>query len=102
MLAIAAIPLGIAGGYAWSSATAPAPQAAKPPKATFGPIPASPEELPGIEDVEWSTRSADPATEQGQAAATASIMALRSMRLFSHAHGCRGVKPTPRREVTGR
>ena len=88
MLAIAAIPLGIAGGYAWSSAMAPPPQAAKPPEATFGPIPASPEELLGIEDVEWSTRSADPTTEQGQVAATAAGTVAADI----HYSGCTAVR----------
>lgn len=59
LLCAAAIPLGLAGGYAWSAMTAPAPRVASPPKATFGAIPASPEELPEVPDQEWVNRAED-------------------------------------------
>ena len=61
LLCACAIPLGLAGGYAWSAFTAPPPHAAKPPKATFGDIPESPEALPTVEDKQWS----EEANEQG-------------------------------------
>jgi hypothetical protein len=59
LLAAAAIPLGLAGGYAWSALTAPAPRTASPPKATFAEIPESPEELPVVSDREWENRAED-------------------------------------------
>ena len=59
LLCAAAIPLGLAGGYAWSALTAPAPRTAAPPKATFADIPESPEELPEASDREWENRAED-------------------------------------------
>ena len=46
LLCAGAIPLGLAGGYAWSAMTVPAAHAKHPPKARFAPLPASPEERP--------------------------------------------------------
>jgi Excalibur calcium-binding domain len=57
--ALAAVILGGIGGYAWSSLTAPAPQAPAPVKATNIPLPASPEELPDALDEEWVSQSGD-------------------------------------------
>jgi hypothetical protein len=57
-LAVAAIPLGLAGGYAWSAMTA-VEQRARPPKATIAEIPPSPEELPEVADAEWTNRADD-------------------------------------------
>jgi hypothetical protein len=62
LLCAAAIPLGLAGGYAWSAMTAPAPRTASPPKATFADIPESPEELPEVPDREWTARADDKST----------------------------------------
>jgi len=58
LLAIAAIPLGLAGGYAWSAMTA-VEHRAPPPKATIAEIPPSPEELPEVADAEWTNRADD-------------------------------------------
>jgi len=55
----AAIPLGLAGGYAWSALTALPPRIASPPKGTFAAIPPSPEELPEVPDREWENRADD-------------------------------------------
>ena len=59
VLLCAAIPLGLAGGYAWSAMTAPAPRAYVPPKATIAEIAPSPEELPEAPDQEWENRADD-------------------------------------------
>ena len=59
---VSAMILGLAGGYAWSVWTAPAPHHAKPPKAAFAPIPESPEELPAEQDKEWQARAGDKGT----------------------------------------
>ena len=59
LLCAAAIPLGLAGGYAWSALTAQPPRSAAPPKATFADIPESPEELPEVADKEWENRADD-------------------------------------------
>jgi len=59
LLFAAAIPLGLAGGYAWSALTAQPPRTAAPPKATFADIPESPEELPVASDQEWENRAED-------------------------------------------
>jgi hypothetical protein len=59
LLCAAGIPLGLAGGYAWSAMTAPVPRVDSPPKATFADIPESPEELPVASDQEWENRAED-------------------------------------------
>ena len=59
LLCAAAIPLGLAGGYAWSAMTARPPRTAAPPKATFADIPESPEELPAALDEDWTNRADD-------------------------------------------
>lgn len=59
LLCAAAIPLGLGGGYAWSALTARPPRIASPPKATFADIPESPEELPEVQDREWTARADD-------------------------------------------
>jgi len=46
LLAAAAVPLGLAGGYAWSVATAPPPKAYVPPRPTIATIAASPDDYP--------------------------------------------------------
>jgi hypothetical protein len=56
---LCAIPLGLAGGYAWSAMTAPAPRVARPPKARMVAIPPSPSEYPEPGDEAWSERSDD-------------------------------------------
>ena len=58
ILAAAAIPLGLAGGYAWSTMNAAGHRAA-PPKATMTEIFPSPEELPEVADAEWTNRADD-------------------------------------------
>ena len=69
LLAVAAIPLGLAGGYAWSALTA-VEHRARPPEATIAPIPPSPEEMPEVSDAEWAARADD-----NQVAADASCAA---------------------------
>ena len=59
VLLCAAIPLGLAGGYAWSITTAPAPRAYTPPKPTIGDIPDSPDEYPAALDEDWTNRADD-------------------------------------------
>jgi len=56
LLCAAAIPLGLAGGYAWSAYTAPTPKAYGPPKATIAPIAESPDDYPAALDDEWAPR----------------------------------------------
>jgi hypothetical protein len=56
LLAAAAVPLGLAGGYAWSVATAPPPKAYVPPKPTIATIAASPDDYPAAVDEEWESR----------------------------------------------
>jgi hypothetical protein len=56
MLCAAAIPLGLAGGYAWSVYNAPPPKAYVPPKATIAPIADSPDDYPAALDQEWENR----------------------------------------------
>jgi hypothetical protein len=58
LLCAAAIPLGLAGGYAWSAYMAPPPKAYPPPKATIAPIADSPDEYPAALDDEWQNRGA--------------------------------------------
>ncbi len=59
LLCAAALPLGLAAGYAWSAMTAPPPRAYVPPKPTIADVPASPEEYPAALDEDWSTRGDD-------------------------------------------
>ena len=56
-----AVMLGLTGGYAWSSLTAPAARVSAPARATIMPLPASPEERPAAVDKEWASRSDDEA-----------------------------------------
>ena len=54
---IAAMTVGLTGGYAWSNLSGPpAAPPAKPPEGTIVPIPPSPEETPAVEDSEWTSR----------------------------------------------
>jgi hypothetical protein len=62
LLAAAAVPLGLAGGYAWSVLTAPPPKAYVPPKPTIATIASSPEDYPAAVDEEWESRSSDAPT----------------------------------------
>ena len=84
LLCAAAIPLGLAGGYAWSAMTAPAPRVDSPPKATFADIPVSPEELPEVPDREWTARADDKSTS----VATGSALAEQGV----HYSGCNEVR----------
>jgi len=59
ILAPAAVVLGLAGGYAWSALTAPPAKMATPPKATQVTPPPSPEELPTLEDKQWTAEGDD-------------------------------------------
>lgn len=59
ILVPAAVVLGLASGYAWSSLTAPPPKAAKVPKSTQVAAPPSPEELPTLEDKAWTAEAND-------------------------------------------
>lgn len=67
ILAPAAIVLGLAGGYAWSVLTAPPPKAATPPKGTQVAPPPSPEELPTVEDKQWTAEADDNAAASAEA-----------------------------------
>lgn len=67
ILAPAAIVLGLAGGYAWSALTAPPAKAAKVPKGTQVAPPPSPEELPTVEDKEWTAAANDGSAANDQA-----------------------------------
>lgn len=58
LIPVAAVTLGLAGGYAWSALSAPAVHNAAPPRGTIQWLPASPEERPAVLDEEW-TREAD-------------------------------------------
>jgi len=70
ILAPAAILLGLAGGYAWSALTAPSPKTAKPLKATQVAPPPSPEELPTVEDKEWTAQANDHVAANAEAKET--------------------------------
>ncbi len=59
ILCAAAIPLGLAGGYAWSAMTAAPPRAYVPPKPTIADIPDSPDEYPAALDEDWTNRADD-------------------------------------------
>ena len=59
VLLCAAIPLGLAGGYAWSAMTARPPRAYVPPKPTITDIPDSPDEYPAALDEDWTNRADD-------------------------------------------
>ena len=66
LLCAAAIPLGLAGGYAWSVYNAPPAKAYVPPKPTIAPMADSPDEYPAALDDEWAQRgSGEPASEAG-------------------------------------
>jgi len=58
LIPVAAVTLGLAGGYAWSALSAPAVHKAAPARGTIQQLPASPEERPAVLDEEW-TREAD-------------------------------------------
>jgi hypothetical protein len=59
LLCAGAIPLGLAGGYAWSAITAPAARTSAPPRGTMQQLPASPEERPAVLDKEWAQQADD-------------------------------------------
>jgi excalibur calcium-binding domain-containing protein len=84
ILCAAPIPLGLAGGYAWSALTAPPPRTAAPPKARIADIPESPEALPEVQDQEWTARADDKSTS----VATGSEVADRSV----YYSGCNEVR----------
>jgi hypothetical protein len=86
LLAAAAIPLGLAGGYVWSALTAPAPRALVPPKATQVAPPPSPEEIPTVEDRQWSQEADDESGEPTGQLAASSI----------HYSGCNEVRAAGR------
>jgi hypothetical protein len=66
LLLVAAMLLGLAGGYAWSTTGSP-PAAPKPPKAGVMAIPASPEEQPAELDRLWAERTGPPFAPAGSA-----------------------------------
>jgi hypothetical protein len=61
IILLCAIPLGLAGGYAWSALTAPAVHRPPPGKATTIAAPPSPEERPAMLDKAWTSRADDSA-----------------------------------------
>ena len=66
LLLAAAIPLGLAGGYAWSMASAPPQRAYVPPKPTVTDIAAAPEDYPAAVDDEWAMRGGNaPSVAEG-------------------------------------
>jgi hypothetical protein len=81
LIIVLAALFGLAGGYAWSTLTAPVARAPKPPKAGFMALPASPEERPAALDEEWTSRSVD--EPSAPTAATASAV---------HYSGCNAVR----------
>lgn len=58
LIPVAAVLVGLAGGYAWSSLGA-GPAKPKPPRATQIAPPPSPEELPTAEDRQWTAEATD-------------------------------------------
>ena len=58
-LCAGAIPLGLAGGYAWATLSAPPAHQAAPRRGTIQQLPRSPEERPGILDEEWTQEAHD-------------------------------------------
>lgn len=83
IILIAAVTLGLAGGYAWSVVTAPSVKAPKM-KATTIAIPASPEERPEASDEEWAARAdPEPVPAAAGSAAVASTV---------HYSGCNEVR----------
>ena len=86
LLLAAAIPLGLAGGYAWSAATAPPQRAYVPPKPTIADIAAAPKDYPAAVDDEWAMRGGNPpsvADEPNRAATLADTV---------HYSGCNEVR----------
>lgn len=63
---LCAVPLGIAGGYAWSAMTAPPPRAYHPMKPKMVAIPPSPSELPEPGDKAWTERADDAAAARNE------------------------------------
>jgi hypothetical protein len=59
LIPVAAVTLGLAGGYAWSTLSAPAVHKAAPPRGTIQRLPASPEERPAVLDEEWTRQAED-------------------------------------------
>ena len=58
LILVAAVMVGLAGGYAWST-TGAEPAARTPPKAGMMSLPASPDEQPAELDRQWASRSTD-------------------------------------------
>ena len=85
LIPAAAVTLGLAGGYAWSSWTAPIGKAPAPPKAAFAPIPASPEERPLEPDREWTSRADDNSAVPASTAAPTTASTV-------HYSGCNEVR----------
>ena len=90
ILLCAAIPLGLAAGYAWSAITAPPPRAYVPPKATIADVPASPEEYPAALDEDWSARGDD--RPRPSIAAAARDPSSQAVAQSVHDSGCNGVR----------
>ena len=80
ILASGAILFGLAGGYAWSEMTAPAPRPPARVKAGIVQLPASPEERPGAQDTEWASRT--------ETAAVSPVAQARTV----HYSGCNEVR----------
>jgi hypothetical protein len=57
VILVAAAVLGVGGGYAWATYSAPAARAAVPRKGTIQQLPSSPQERPAELDSEWAQRS---------------------------------------------
>ena len=72
LLCACAIPLGLAGGYAWATLSPPAVHKAAPPRGTIQRLPASPEERPAVLDKEW-TQEANDGPEASSAAPDQSV-----------------------------
>ena len=102
ILLCAAIPLGLAAGYAWSAITAPPPPAYVPPKATIADVPASPEEYPAALDEDWSARGDDqPRPSTAAAARDPSNQAVEQSVQRSGCNGVRAGEPGDREETDG-
>ena len=79
LIPVAAVLVGLAGGYAWSSMGA-GPTKPRPPTARFMALPASPEEEPAPLDEQWAERAA-----AGPAAAAATPSASTDQAPFGNA-----------------
>jgi hypothetical protein len=87
LLCAAAIPLGLAGGYAWSVMGSSSAKQAKVPKEATIALPRSPEEEPAALDQEWASRAVDDPAPAATATTTTA-----SSDTSVHYSGCNEVR----------